>query len=400
MLKTIANNEEYKEALKLLEKYFDADPEKDPEGAETAKILSLIIKDYEGKKFKLLPPTPLEAIQFRMEQQNLEPRDLIPYIGSRSKVSEVLSGKRPLSLQMVRSLSENLGIPADILIQESSSVSEDEIEWNNFPIKEVQKRSWVPDSLEKGADDFLEMFKSYMYKTLKGYSLGVLYRKTEHERAGRESDKYALAAWTNRIIDLSTKEDLPSPYSPGTVNKEFMIELAKLSWSDMGPILAKEYLNKHGIHFFVEPHLKKSYLDGAAIMADKNRPIVALTLRYDRLDNFWFCLMHELAHICLHFEKSFSQFYDDLDVESNDPLEEEADSLAQEALIPSEEWDNSPAKKLRSPEAVFHLAKRLHIHPSIVAGRMRHHFKTFRLFNNLVGSGQVRKHFGEEKWEK
>ena len=56
-------------------------------------------------------PNPIEAIKFRMEQQQLSQRDLIPYIGSRSKVSEVLAGKRPLTLKMIRALNEGLGIP-------------------------------------------------------------------------------------------------------------------------------------------------------------------------------------------------------------------------------------------------------------------------------------------------
>jgi HTH-type transcriptional regulator/antitoxin HigA len=143
-----------------------------------------------------------------------------------------------------------------------------------------------------------------------------------------------------------------------------------------------------------------TYLDGAAVLIHNARPVIGLTLRHDRIDNFWFCLMHELAHVALHLDQKFSQFYDDLDVEaeSNSP-EREADQMAGEALIPEGEWRRSPASRIRSPEAVLDLARRLRVHPAIVAGRIRHQFKSFRVLSQFVGHGQVRRLFPELRWE-
>ena len=124
-----------------------------------------------------------------------------------------------------------------------------------------------------------------------------------------------------------------------------------------------------------------------------------MTLRHDRLDNFWFTLLHELAHVALHFDSDEGQFIDDLDVEAkNDPKEQEADKFAGETLIPTGVWKKSPASRLRSPEAATHLARELGIHPAIVAGRMRHHWKAFRLLNPLVGHREVRRQFPEISW--
>lgn len=83
----------------------------------------------------------------------------------------------------------------------------------------------------------------------------------------------------------------------------------------------------------------------------------------------------------------------------HDTLEEEADKLAGEALIPTNEWDQSPANLVPSPQAVQRLADQLGIHPGIVAGRIRHERKNFRLLNQLVGHGKVRRHFPELPWE-
>jgi len=191
----------------------------------------------------------------------------------------------------------------------------------------------------------------------------------------------------------------PVEYEPGTVDLEFMRELSRQSWSESGPLLAREFLHKNGIPLIIEPHLPRTHLDGAAILIKLERPMIGLSLRYDRIDNFWFCLMHELAHISLHFDKGINHFYDDLDVEAlDDPREQEADQMAGEALIPQVEWEKSAAKKLRSTEAAQSLAKQLGIHPAIVAGRMRHEFKSYRSLNQIVGHRQVRKHFTETDW--
>ena len=89
-------------------------------------------------------------------------------------------------------------------------------------------------------------------------------------------------------------------YVPGTADLSFMREVARLSILDEGPRLAGEFLQKYGIRLVIEPHLPGTFLDGAAMHALDGGPIIALTLRYDRIDNFWFSLMHELAHVARH----------------------------------------------------------------------------------------------------
>ncbi len=120
MNKVIKNETEYGETLSSLEGLLDLDPAPGTAENEKLELLTLLVEDYESRQYEFIPPTPIEAIKFRMEQQKLNPRDLIPYIGSRSKVSEVLSGKRSLTLSMIRALSSGLGIPANVLIQEQN----------------------------------------------------------------------------------------------------------------------------------------------------------------------------------------------------------------------------------------------------------------------------------------
>jgi HTH-type transcriptional regulator/antitoxin HigA len=212
-------------------------------------------------------------------------------------------------------------------------------------------------------------------------------------------DDYALAAWSTRVLSRASVNPPVDKYKPGILTNDFLRKVAQLSVSDIGPLLGRDFLKEHGIQLIVERHLPRTYLDGAVIMTDKLRPVIGLTLRYDRIDNFWFTLMHELAHLALHLDSESDIFYDDLDIEAEDDrLEREANHLAGEALIPRDAWENSPARYLRSPQAAEHLAKQLNIHPAIVAGRMQHEFKAYQLLRNLVGNREVRRLFPETNW--
>lgn len=394
-MKIIKTDEEYRAALSEIERLIDLSPEAGSAEADRLELLGLLVENYEKTLFEIGRPDPVDAIEFRMEQQNLAPRDLLPYLGSRSKVSEILGRKRPLTLAMVRALHEGLGIPAHVLIQDAQAdVAQEEEEsdtWTKYPLKEMIERGWVTDSLES-----IRAFFGGLGVTTRS---PVLYRKTENIRSARAMDSYALTAWTTRIVNVAAEMQSLGSYRPGSISPEFMRALATQSRNDHGPAAARDFLRAAGIPLIVEPHLPYTYLDGAAILIVEGRPIIGLSVRHDRLDNFWFTLMHELAHVVLHSNLGNVEFIDDLDVETtNDPREAAADSLAGEALIPIDEWKKSPASRLRSPQAAEHLAARLNIHTSIVAGRMRHHWKAFRMFNNLVGHHAVRREFTGIKW--
>ncbi len=119
--KIIKTEAEYEGVMSRIEKLFDAKPGT-PRGDEL-ELLLLIVGEYEETAFPIDLPNPIAAIRFRMDQHNLKPKDLVPFIGSKSKVSEVLSGRRPLSLKMIRNLSTKFGIPAEVLLQESGGKS-------------------------------------------------------------------------------------------------------------------------------------------------------------------------------------------------------------------------------------------------------------------------------------
>ena len=121
IIKPIKNDLDYEEALALVEELVSQDPEPDTDEADKLAILALLVDDYEAKCFPLDIPSAVDAIKFRMEQLDMRQSDLIPYLGSASRVSEILSGKRSLTVNMIIALSEGLGIPEKALLKRDIS---------------------------------------------------------------------------------------------------------------------------------------------------------------------------------------------------------------------------------------------------------------------------------------
>ncbi|HPA57084.1 MAG TPA: CopG family antitoxin [bacterium] len=120
-LKIIKDDVQYEKVLERIDELIAL--ENRGEEKDEIKILSLLVSDYENRKYKLDFPDPVDAVLFRMDQMGLKQKDLVECIGSKSKVSEILSRKRPLTLSMIKNLNEFLGIPLDILLQ-NSKISE------------------------------------------------------------------------------------------------------------------------------------------------------------------------------------------------------------------------------------------------------------------------------------
>jgi HTH-type transcriptional regulator/antitoxin HigA len=397
----IKTEEDYTLTLNRIEKLMDAKPGT-PE-FDKLELLSTLVESYENKHYEINMPNPVAAIKFRMEQIGLRQQDLVAFIGSKSKVSEVLHGKRNLTLSMMRALNKGLGISPDILLKNPDAFFPEDIpqiEFEKFPLVEMAKRGWIPNL--SGLVNHREEIVRELIKNAGGIKSVecCLFRKSTGSRDNAKNDSYALFAWCLKVLEIANSKPLPSKYIEESINEGFLRNVAKLSYFSNGPVLAKEYLEKHGIHLIALQHLSKTYLDGAVIFPPNKNPVIGLTLRYDRLDNFWFCLLHELAHLSKHLGiNNDGLIIDDLDLRKygdgkEDKLERQADDLAQEALIPSEFWANigfAQDNVLGQP-SILEFADKLKIHPAIIAGRIRYESNNYRKYSNLLGSGSVRKY--------
>ena len=401
MIRPIRSEEDLDAALARIDEIFFA-AEGTPEDDELAVLVDLV-EHYENKHHAIGFPSAVAAIEFEMDQRDLKPVDLVPFIGGRSKVSEVLSGKRDVTMAMARALHAHLGIPADVLLQEPGATLPEtaaDIEWTRFPLRAMVNAGWIEDVRDlKGHAE--ELVRNLIDRAGGGrLAVQPMYRKNDHVRINAKTDDYALRAWCWKVMAQAREHGTGVVYSPGTVTQQFLRKVAQLSPSEDGPTRARSCLAENGISLEYVPHLRRTHLDGAALRLSDGRPVIGLTLRYDRIDNFWFTLLHELAHIGLHLDEDSDDapgYIDDhslRSVESDEGSREyAADVMAEDALIPPEIWEEGVVHERPTPMAVVDMSWEAGVHPAIIAGRVRYKSGNYRLLSQFVGTGEVRRLF-------
>jgi len=384
MNKLIKTETDYDEAMTRLEELMLANPDEDTAQADELELLAHLIEIYENKVVNVPPPSPIEAIKFRMDQQGLKQKDLVPFIGSKARVSEILSGKRDLTMTMARTLCKELGISAKTLLGVDHIPAE--INPEKYPLNEMRKLGWLGDiSLKKlraHAEEVLQEFFSGMNN-----EPIAAFNRTGF-KVDTQVDEYALQAWRCYVLRESEKLNLP-PYDAENM-EVFIKSLTILTQFESGRELIVKALHEKGIA--VIPNVKnlpKTYLDGGAMMNKNGNPVIGLTYRHNRLDNFWHTLFHELGHVVKHLKTSDDVFFDDSEAGDNSKVEREADEFALNTLIPQEIWDQE-IRHLKTAGEIRGAAKQLSICPSIIAGRLRKSNNSYSIHRTLIGTGALR----------
>lgn len=286
---------------------------------------------------------------------------------------------------------------SDIIGQKS-----EEIDWAKFPIQEVFDRGWIAKSERQSKND---TFCNWFQNATGPYGTVTFHRRkiSDDENTNRE----AVLTWEARVLQLAESELANSTISDFELNERWLPDLVRLTNRDDGPALAQEALRQQGILLVFEKQLSNTDLDGAAMLSHEGVPIIALTLRFDRLDYFWFTLFHELGHVYLHlYSNSNFHFFDQRMSPDNeetsqpnqfwgDELEVQANKFALEKLIDPNTWDTCLSRFSATEQSVVADANRLGIHPSIIAGRIRNERDDYSILSGLVGQGSLHNRFGE-----
>ena len=186
----------------------------------------------------------------------------------------------------------------------------------------------------------------------------------------REPEARSRLSWACRVQDLVQLQPLPT-FDRDHLERELPQVFALADRAESAKQVPA-VLNALGLHFVVVPHLPKTYLDGAAFEAGSN-PVVAITLRFDRLDNFWFTLAHEIAHVALDHEGIVDEPTDRA-TRGSSPVEKAADDLAGSWLVDTEAFAafrQETADQPTKPQ-IEAFAARVERHPSIVVGKLQH----------------------------
>jgi HTH-type transcriptional regulator/antitoxin HigA len=351
------------------------------------EVLSTLVEQFERTNIRIDPPSPVAAIKFRMEEMGLSPRQLEPFIGSRARVSEVLSGKRQLSIDMIHSLHEGLGIPYESLISTRS---------RNTSVEQVSAPA-IDRLNALGFGLGRHEIPAFLSSLAPHSSSSALLRKTRTQRAASKMDQAALLLWQAAVLKRSEACKLESTFDRSIFESQNLRLIARLSAKPNGPNRAVYNLAEFGICIVILPPLPGTFLDGAAMVGPTGNPVIGLTLRHDRVDSFWYTLFHELAHIALHYDQLIDRqnaFVDDMEILSEDASEREADELARDSLIPRDVLSHVRWGENTTQDEIVAVAVRARVHVAIAAGRWQRDHQNYKKFARLIERGTVRATFG------
>lgn len=385
MIKPIRSQADLNEAKRRLSQLIGTNS--DGRHDDEIEVLATLVEQFEKIGVRIDAPTPVAAIRYRMEEMGLTPRQLEPFIGSRARVSEVLSGIRQLSIDMIRSLHEGLGIPYESLMSQRSATTKSE----RVSTPTIERLNSF--GFEGGGADMLGFLNEFTGRS----SPAALHKKTRTQRASSRTDQTALMLWQAAILKKSEAIQNPKQFHQSSFDADAIRRIARLSTYSDGPARAIDKLTEFGITTVVLPPLRGTFLDGAAMAGRAGNPVIGLTLRHDRVDGFWFTLMHECAHISLHYDQLFERaaaFVDDMEIQSEDVFEREADNLARESLIPSSLLTQINWNEGTTQDEIVTLGTRARVHVAIVAGRWQRDHQNYKKFARLVERGTVRSALG------
>jgi HTH-type transcriptional regulator/antitoxin HigA len=390
-MKIIKTIEDHKVALQQLEKLMVADPAPGSDEDEKLQLLAFLIADYEKRTVNIPQASPAEVIRFVLEQRGLKQNDLVKYIGSKSRVSEILTGKRELTLKMIRALHSGLEIPFKALVQEQGYEVPKEISVDDYPFNEMHKAGYFPSVFNEKLTAIKDRAEELLHAFFRGREDDAMMAFNRQSMGKTAIDKYAVHAWRCRVLDKA-KTVKRGEYASENLNQALFTQLTSLSALDSGPLLVRDRLNAAGVAVVYEPHLPKTHLDGAALWHPDGFPVIGVTLRYDRLDNFWFTLFHEIAHVVYHLSSKNKGFIDtDIDSTSEKQVEQEADAFALNQFISPDDWEE--VRHLTTAKEIRKAAKKLAINPAVLAGRLRREAQDYGKHRTLVGQGGVKYQF-------
>lgn len=344
-------------------------------------------------------------IREQMELRNWTQEDLAEVLGITVKhLNKILQEKQPLTLDMAKILGEAFNTSAQYWINidtgyrlwldgtksaEETSVDIKATIYERMPILDMIKKGWIKrpnnvNELEKSVLEFWNLPK-LSFDKLDKEIVPCLTRKSD---AYNQYNASYAATWYQMARNVAGK------YTPAKYNEKSLLKLYDnlhhYTFTDGGIEEFIKELNKTGVVFFVLPHLNKTYLDGAAFMYNKN-PVIVYTGRYKRIDNFWFTVAHEIAHVLKHLSDDLVFVLDNLKDKEESDIETEANNLAAEKLKHTEITEFlSPYMHYLTTSKVEECAAEYEVHPSIIVGQLAHDksigFRHIHIYNeNVLG---------------
>jgi len=332
------------------------------------------------KPIQLDPPG--EIIREELEARDWTQTELAQLMGRTvAAVSEIINGKRKITQKTAKQLEAAFGIESgfwlrlELEYQESldpSTASQSDMAklMNFAPIKEMQNRGWIPKTKNtaKLKESVLAFFGCESLEESPAL-VGAF-------RQPAEGLTMSHIAWSTHAMRKASAQSVGRFAS--SRYQDMRNDLRDLAEHKEGIRLVPKLLAEYGIRFVAIKHLKSTKIDGATLWIDeksRTKPVIALSLRYGRIDNFWFTLCHEISHA---FHRDSFRIDSDLESatygDAGDEIEERANEEAVETLIPSREIESFILRKhpYFSRKSIIQFSNRIRMHPGIVVGQLRY----------------------------
>ena len=327
--------------------------------------------------------TPGQAIQDALDERGWTHNDLAQILGRhRPEITDLVSGKRGITPAVAVALGAALGCPPEYWLaidakyrlsrtQHDADVSVRARIFALAPVKDMQRRGWIKPTKQTSELE-RELCRFYGISSIEDSpSLMVATRRSQP----MEQLSPAQLVWCVRAKNLA-REIIVGPFVKARIDK-CEAELKKLmAYAASTPRISRT-LSGYGIRFVVVQPLPGSRIDGAAMWIDEDKPVIALSLRMNRIDSFWFTLLHEFSHI---------RHGDGLSIDSDltgefaapaldkVPFEQRADEEAAMGLVPQDKMESfiSRIAPMYSKGRIVQFAHRMKVHPGIIVGQLQH----------------------------
>ncbi len=211
-------------------------------------------------------------------------------------------------------------------------------------------------------------------------------------RKSAKADENLLAVWQARARLQAQHFYLGGECASFTgLTREYLRNLALLSVNPQVVRDLPDLLAKSGVILVYVYALPGMSADGAVFHLSTGHPVIAMSLRFPRLDYFWFTLLHELAHLVLHNDQLVAPLFFDVEAgEEQDRIEKAANRLAKDSIVDRESWRNCPPKYDPRDQAVRTYAAAQGVHPSLIAGLLRKEFGNYTRYNSIINEHDIR----------
>lgn len=343
------------------------------------------------------PFMPGEYIVDELDARGWTQTDLAAILGlAPNVVNEIIRGKRPISPDVANGLGAALGTGPQVWlnIQSAYNLAKSKTDglddvlrraklYNRFDVRNMVRRSWIEDSSNVTLLE-TQICQFYGIRNIDD-PIDLPHAARQSTDYGRETTSHL--AWFGRVRNLAAMVSVNARYS----DKKFdslIADLKTLCEDANDTRLVPAVLADYGIRLVIVEHLPKTRLDGVTLWLDKHSPVIGLSMRFDRIDYFWFTLFHELFHIKNRDHECMAiGLYDDKGNQTQKPAtEKRADSCASDALIAKELFDDFVIRKggIYSNDDVIGFSLHNHVHPGILVGQLHHREQNWTHFNKFL----------------